>query len=301
MLCFSYYSAGLYSEVVKVAPKVIARLESSRREEEIETLGRGNAYSMLLAYYGCAMGYKGDFEQGSALCEKGLRFALQFNEPYTLSNVELQTGVLFLIKGDSKKAAEHLESAVKYSEEAHHYTLLGMAWDLLGEAYRQLGDLETARKHIEKGLKIYQDIGMPDLSSHMTYGFLGMVDIDEGNLEAAKNYIEKSLKAAQDRDYRFWEAWWSASLARTYNWADISESAQAEADLLQAIEVLVELEMRPMWAIAYSKLGELYTGTGQREKALENLKKAEGMMQEMGMGYWLRRTQEVQERVEGKI
>jgi len=39
MLCFSYYSAGLYSEVVKVAPKVIARLESSRREEEIETLG----------------------------------------------------------------------------------------------------------------------------------------------------------------------------------------------------------------------------------------------------------------------
>ncbi len=31
---------------------------------------------------------------------------------------------------------------------------------------------------------------------------------------------------------------------------------------------------------------------------MNNLKKAEGMMQEMGMGYWLRRTQEVLERVE---
>ena len=39
---------------------------------------------------------------------------------------------------------------------------------------------------------------------------------------------------------------------------------------------------------------------GQREKALENLKKAKGMFQEMGMDYWLRRTQEVLERVQGE-
>ena len=38
---------------------------------------------------------------------------------------------------------------------------------------------------------------------------------------------------------------------------------------------------------------------GQREKALENLKKAKGMFQEMGMDYWLRRTQEVLERGQG--
>jgi len=38
---------------------------------------------------------------------------------------------------------------------------------------------------------------------------------------------------------------------------------------------------------------------GQREKALENLKKAKGMFQEMRMDYWLRRTQEVLERGQG--
>jgi len=251
-----------------------------------------------MAYYGAALGMKGDFEQGSAQCEKGLRFALQLNEPYTLSSVEFQYGPLFLVKGENQKAAEHLENAIKYAEESQNYIGLGMAWVLLGEAYHQLGELETARKYMEKGLKIYQDTGMPDIFAHITNGWLGIVHTDEGNLETAKSYIEKSLKAAHDRGSRFWEAWWLVWLARTYNWAEVSQSAQAEASLQQSIETLGELEMKPLYAIAYSVLGELYADTGQKEKAFETLKKAEGMMQEMGMGYWLRRTQEALEGLE---
>jgi len=38
---------------------------------------------------------------------------------------------------------------------------------------------------------------------------------------------------------------------------------------------------------------------GQREKALEYLKRAAGAFQEIGIDYRLRRTQEVLERVEG--
>lgn len=36
---------------------------------------------------------------------------------------------------------------------------------------------------------------------------------------------------------------------------------------------------------------------GQKEKALETLKTAEAAFQEMGMDYWLRRTQEVLEKL----
>jgi len=297
-LCTSYIVDGLYSEVVKVVPKVIARLESSQREEQIKSMTGSNVYSMLLAEYGSATGVKGDFEQGEALCEKGLRFALQLNDPGPISNVEVQTSQMFYYKGDSQKAVEHYKSCIKYCEETKTYIILGVAWAGLGAAYLQLGELETARSCVEKILKVYQDLGIPELFSHITYGFLGMVHIEEGDLETARNYIEKSLKGAQDRGSKFYEAWWIIWLARTYNWADVSESAQAEASLLQAIDIFSELEMKPHCAIAYSVLGELYTNIGQKEKALENLKKAEGMMQEMGMGYWLRRTQEVLEKVE---
>ncbi len=40
-------------------------------------------------------------------------------------------------------------------------------------------------------------------------------------------------------------------------------------------------------------MGELYVDTGQREKGLKNLKKAEATFKEMGMDYWLARTREV--------
>ena len=55
--------------------------------------------------------------------------------------------------------------------------------------------------------------------------------------------------------------------------------------------------MKPSCALGYFSLGELYVNAGQKEKALENLKKAEGMFQEMGMDYWLTRTQEVMRRL----
>ena len=57
--------------------------------------------------------------------------------------------------------------------------------------------------------------------------------------------------------------------------------------------MLDELELRPSAAQGYLFLGELCADKGQTEKALENLKKAEGMFQGMGMDYWLAKTQEV--------
>jgi hypothetical protein len=47
----------------------------------------------------------------------------------------------------------------------------------------------------------------------------------------------------------------------------------------------------------YLHLGELYADIGQKEKAIKNLKKAETAFQEMGMDYWLSRTQAVMEKL----
>ena len=66
---------------------------------------------------------------------------------------------------------------------------------------------------------------------------------------------------------------------------------------MQGITILEELKLKPWSYRGFLYLGELYADTGQREKALENLKKAEAAFQAMGMDYWLRRTEEVLERV----
>jgi len=88
-------------------------------------------------------------------------------------------------------------------------------------------------------------------------------------------------------------------MGRILGKADISHGSEAEKYILEGMKIYEELKVKPGCSWGYFRLGELYADVGQREKALETLKKAEGAFQEMGMDYWLRRTQEVLERVEG--
>jgi hypothetical protein len=45
--------------------------------------------------------------------------------------------------------------------------------------------------------------------------------------------------------------------------------------MLQGIIMLDELQIRPRYAVGLMYMGELYPDVGQREKPIENLKKAE--------------------------
>ena len=87
-------------------------------------------------------------------------------------------------------------------------------------------------------------------------------------------------------------------LGRILGEAEKPEYTKAEVYILQGIAILDELGMRPYSAHGHLYLGELYADTGQKEKALQTLKKAEAEFRHMGMDYWLAKTQEVLARVE---
>ena len=78
---------------------------------------------------------------------------------------------------------------------------------------------------------------------------------------------------------------------------DPSNQHDAEGSVVKGIEISETLKLRPIYSVGYLNLGELCADSGQREKALENLKKAERMFKEMGMDYWLAKTREVMERL----
>jgi hypothetical protein len=63
------------------------------------------------------------------------------------------------------------------------------------------------------------------------------------------------------------------------------------------MQLLDELKMRPAYTMGYFILGTLCAVTGRMEEAVTHMHKARDMYHEMGMDYWLRRTQEVLERV----
>jgi hypothetical protein len=64
------------------------------------------------------------------------------------------------------------------------------------------------------------------------------------------------------------------------------------------MKIFDELNQKPAYASGCLALGELYAGVGQKERALENLKKAETMFREMGTDYWLVRTKKLLESLE---
>jgi hypothetical protein len=78
-----------------------------------------------------------------------------------------------------------------------------------------------------------------------------------------------------------------------------TQSGRAEDLVLQGIAIMDELKARPLCMVGHLRLGELYADTGQKDKALEALKKAESEFMDMAMDYWLKKTQEVLARVEG--
>ena len=300
-LCTSYTGIGDYIKIAEVAKQAIDLLEKTQRESEF--FGGPfdlNLYSAFLMYYGQAMTVLGNTDQGDELCKQGLGFAVEINNRRSIAFAELIYGTVFNFKGDGGSALEHSQSAIRYIEETQTVFLLGIAWVFLGWSYYFLGDLDTARKYVEKGIRIQQESGISIMMSQHYY-FLGTIALDSGDIDSARSCAEEAINIAKNNNEKLREGDSRILLGRIMGKTKRSDWAKAEDSILQGTQIIEELNLRLLRSRGYFFLGEFYVDTSQKEKALKTLKKAKRMFQEMGMDYWLRRTQQVLERVEGKI
>jgi len=295
-LCVSYGTMGEHLKIAEVAPQALALLEKTQREAEF-FVRPWNVYSALLVLYGIATGWTKDFEEGRALCEKGLDFALQIDDLGSAGFAEVMYGILLVGQGDAKNAVEHAQNGVRLCEEGQVLVILGAGLATLAEAHRLSGELETAQKHAERALKVGSDSGL-SIAWAQSYYSLGMTHLDSGDLENARSCIEEALKLSHDNNEKWVEGKSRVALGKVLGKADPSQSDKGEECILQGIKILEELQLRPLYSEGYLYLGELYADAGQGEKALKNLKRAEGMFQEMGMDYWLAKTQSILEKLQ---
>ena len=292
-LCAAYIFLGEFLKLVDMVPKVLAFLEKTQRKSDFFG-SRFNVYTALCTYCGYALGMLGDFEEGKAFCEKGLPYSLEVNDLYGLGWSKLIYGCLFFNMGDGENTIEQLQESIRYLEKGQGVLLLGWAWTTLGAGYFFLGDLETALKHIEKGRKIHNDQGMSFYRS-LHYWLLSEVYFASGDLKNAQSSIEEALKLSQKNKEKHMEGMSWELLGSILGKTDISQRLKAEEYILKGIKILEELGVKPWASQGYLFLGELYADTGQKEKALEHLKKTKERFQEMGMHYWLAKTDEVLE------
>jgi tetratricopeptide (TPR) repeat protein len=244
--------------------------------------------------YGYSLGSLGEFTKGEQLCEKALSFAHKINHFYSIGIAELCYGLLFMDKGDGENVVKHFQSCIEYLEKSQGVIHLALALSNLGYGYYLLGELETALKSMEKGLKMQMGIGF---SVSFIHWHLSSVHFDLGHLNEAKVHAEQALNLAQASHQKWTEGISWLQQGRVHGKMEGVQLHKAEEYILQGMKILEELETKPSYAGGYFNLGELYANAGQKEKALKNLKKAEAMFQEMGMDYWLARTRKLLETV----
>ena len=196
------------------------------------------------------------------------------------------------IKGEGQNAIEHARRAVDLLTEIKGYAILGVAWNYSAWGHYLMGEFGTARKDIEKALKTLRETGM---SFWVSFGFLlsSMVHYDSGDLENAQESLKEAIKLSEQNDENSVLGYSKIWLGRVLGKVNLAKRDKANELIMQGIKLLDDLKIKPWSSQGYLFLGELYLNTGKRDKAIENLKRAEGMFLKMGMDYWLGKTQEV--------
>jgi class 3 adenylate cyclase/tetratricopeptide (TPR) repeat protein len=285
MLTFSMDVAGEYRKVVHITPRILASLEKTQGQGELFGMPV-DLRSYLYANYGHGLGYVGEFAKGEKACNKALSLAQEADNVYSIAIAEFLYGCLFSPKGDGENSAKHMETSIGYLEKLKAVFFLPLAWCLIGEGYRLMGDHGKALGFAEKGLKMKMNIGAPGWLCLHHWG-LSLIHFDLGNLNEARVHAEQALNLAQTNREKYFEGESWLQLGRTLGKMEESQIDEAEAHIQRGMKMLADLETRPAYAVGCLNLGELYVDAGKNEKALENLRRAEGMFSRMGMDYWL--------------
>jgi len=294
-LCILYGRAGLFFKVVGIAPGILKLVES--KKEELDLLGiTAISYSRLLSVYGLSLGLLGNFIKAKTYLKKGILAATEINDNIILAVCEFHFGIAWVFKGDPEPAIEHLQKAANYYRKTKLTWVLGWIHGFLGYAYFLLGDYDTAREHAENGLRIQRSTKFKAFYSTQHWA-LGEIYLDIGNQEKAQGHIQKALHLAQKYNERAWEGLSWITRGMVIRKTDPQQIEKAKDSILKGIKVAEELKLRPHSAVGYLRLGELYSETGLQEKAMYNLEKAREMFQEMGMDYWLTKTEVVLEKL----
>jgi tetratricopeptide (TPR) repeat protein len=153
---------------------------------------------------------------------------------------------------------------------------------------------EAGKKHTEKGLKIHLESGV-EMFLSLSHCQLGWIRLELGDLNHARSLAEDALRLSQKNNEKHVEAWSWLLLGTTMGKIKPLQIGKAGGCILKGIELGKEMGMKVVYSLGHLFLGQLYLSAGEKEKAMDNLKQSEAMFSEMGMDYWLGKSQEALE------
>jgi tetratricopeptide (TPR) repeat protein len=298
-ICLAHFITGDVAKIVDIGGKAIHLFEEHHLEKDFFGMGF-SLYSAICGWYGTALGWMGRIKEGAGFIEKGFRNACAINDKFEMGFTQVIHSTLTLWAGDGDNTITHAQKAIKTLEEAEISANLESAWFMLGGGYYLRGEYDKAIDPAEKGLKLAKESGLP-FNVSWCYSNLAMIFRAAGDLRRARECAEEALRISQECNSKGCEG-----MARILLGCMVEEMTpaiieEAQHQIRHGISILEGLKLRLLSAVGYLHLGEFFADAGRKEEALESLKKAETMYQEMEVtpqNSWLKRTQEALARLE---
>lgn len=284
-----YGVRGELSKICEVAPKCLELIEKT--QTQCETFGMPvDVYSVLKAHYGLALGSIGSFDSGERAFADSHEYARQAGNPLALAFIELFHGAFYFFKGDGKNLVEHCKAGAEISEKCQLDLYQGIAWAWTGVGYLLLEQPEKALEHLEKGHQIHLNAGIHFFSGCIN-AYLGLAHLELGNPGKALVHTEQAVSLSRANNEENFLAQAEIYLGMVLGAHGPTRFDDAREHILRGIEIADRLKFKPMKAVGFLRLGELSASCGRVSEAAEHLQQAEAMFRQMGMDYWLGKTQ----------
>jgi tetratricopeptide (TPR) repeat protein len=291
-LCTACWFTGDVVKAVDIGGKAIHLLEEHHLEKDF---GMGyNIYSTICAYYGASLGWMGRFKVGTDVFEKGFRNVCEINDKYVMGFTQMMHSNILYFAGYGDSTITHAQESIKIYEEAEISLGLDCAWYALGGGYCLRGEYEKAMDAGEKSLKLAKEMGLPFMVSG-SYWFLAMTLRAMGDLGRARECAEEALRISRGCNSKSLEGMSRVLLGCMVVEMTPAIIEKAQNQVREGISILEDYKLKAWSAIGYLLVGEFLASAGRKEEAMESLKKAETLYEEMEVtseSHWLTRTKD---------
>ncbi|MBN2178511.1 MAG: AAA family ATPase [Deltaproteobacteria bacterium] len=298
-LCVVYMYSGDAEKCVDIGSKAISLLEENHREKDSFGLGY-SAYSGICLLCGHQLAWLGRFKEGNDVLEKGFRNACEVNDKFGMGMTQVMYASVTYAAGCGDSTIMHAKEAIKIYEEAEISFGLESAWLHLEGGYYLCGEYEKAIDTGEKALKLAKEVGSPFVVS-WSYSFLAFALRATGNLGRARECAKEASRISQECNNKPCEGMARVLLGSMVEEMTPAIIEEAEQQIRHGISIWEELKLKLWSAVGYLHLGEFLANAGRKEEAMESLKKAETLYQEMEItpeSYWLTRTKDALKKLE---
>jgi len=231
----------------------------------------------------------GRFHEAARYAEEAISIAQRTDHAFTVGIACTAARRLHALKGDWAKARSVTEQGIAVVRTGNVLLLLPPLIAASAVVLAQLGETSEARGRLSEGEELLARQAMNSRNLGVVCSLLSRACLLLGRLDAARSLADRAVEHCQRQP--------GLAAHALHLLGDIGahperfDAERAEAHYRRALALAEPRGMRPLIAHCRLGLGILYRRTGERSAAMENLTAATTMYREMGMTYWLERTE----------